>query len=131
MPAQYELEINFKDIELHHWMSEMNNEIRRDAAQNNKMRTNRKFRTYNKQMWGLPSSGHQYPSRNNFWTKLRLCNHKLAIETGRYLRPYKKPEERIWRIYKLEMEDEYYVLTLCRLTKKNEKFYSLTWKMSI
>ena len=28
-------------------------------------------------------------------TKLRLSNHKLAIETDRYLKPYKKPEERM------------------------------------
>ena len=28
-------------------------------------------------------------------TKLRLSNHRLAIETGRYMRPYKKPNERI------------------------------------
>ena len=28
-------------------------------------------------------------------TKLRLSNHKLAIETGRYSRPFKKPAERI------------------------------------
>ena len=34
-----------KDIELQHWMSEINNGIRRDADQNNKMRTYRKFIT--------------------------------------------------------------------------------------
>ena len=46
-------------------------------------------------------------------TKLRLSNHELAIETGRYLRPFKKPEERIRPMFKLEMEDEYHFLTLC------------------
>ena len=33
-------------------------------------------------------------------TKLRLSNHKLAIETGRYVRPYKKAKERICSICK-------------------------------
>ncbi|XP_068744888.1 uncharacterized protein [Montipora capricornis] len=43
-------------------------------------------------------------------TKLRLSNHKLAIETGRYSRPLKKPAE---RICKIEMEDEYHFLNIC------------------
>ena len=34
-----------KDIELQQWMSEMNNVIKSDADQNNKMRTYRKFKT--------------------------------------------------------------------------------------
>ena len=46
-------------------------------------------------------------------TKLRLSNHKLAIETGRYSRPFKKPEERIYPICKIEMEDEYHFLNIC------------------
>ena len=46
-------------------------------------------------------------------TKLRLSNHKLAIETGRYLRPFKKPAERTWPISKIEMEDEYHFLNIC------------------
>ena len=46
-------------------------------------------------------------------TKLRLSNHKLAIETGRYVRPYKKPEERICPISKKDVEDEIHFLTLC------------------
>ena len=46
-------------------------------------------------------------------TKLRLSNHKLAIETGRYSRPFKKPAERICPICKIEMEDEYHFLNIC------------------
>ena len=46
-------------------------------------------------------------------TKLRLSNHKLAIETGRYVRPYKKPEERICPSCNKEVEDEIHFLTLC------------------
>ena len=39
-------------------------------------------------------------------TKQRLSNHKLATETGRYVRRYKKPEERICPICKKGVEDE-------------------------
>ena len=46
-------------------------------------------------------------------TKLRLSNHKLAIETGRYSRPVKKPAETICPICKIEMEDEYHFLNIC------------------
>ena len=46
-------------------------------------------------------------------TKLRLSNHKLVIETGRYSRPFKKPAERICPICKIEMEDEYHFLNIC------------------
>ena len=46
-------------------------------------------------------------------TKLRPSNHKLAIETGRYSRPFKKPAERTCPICKIEMEDEYHFLNIC------------------
>ena len=46
-------------------------------------------------------------------TKLRLGNHKLAIETGRYSRPFKKPTERMCPTCKIEMEDEYHSLNIC------------------
>ena len=46
-------------------------------------------------------------------TKLQLSNHKLAIETGRYSRPFKKPAERTCPICKVEMEDEYHFLNIC------------------
>ena len=46
-------------------------------------------------------------------TKLRLSNHKLAIETGHYSRPFKKPAERTWPVCKIEMEDEYHFLNIC------------------
>ena len=46
-------------------------------------------------------------------TKQRLSNHKLATETGRYVRRYKKPEERICPICKKDVEDEIHFLTLC------------------
>ena len=46
-------------------------------------------------------------------TKLRLSNYKLAIETGRYVRPYNKPKERICSICKNDVEDEIHFSTLC------------------
>ena len=46
-------------------------------------------------------------------TKQRLSNHKLAIETGRYSTPFKKPAERTCPICKIEMEDEYHFLNIC------------------
>ena len=46
-------------------------------------------------------------------TKLRLSNHRLAIETGRYMRPYKKPNERICPLCKKEAEDEKHFLVSC------------------
>ena len=37
----------------------------------------------------------------------------MAIETGQYIRPYKKPEERICPICKIDVEDEIHFLSLC------------------
>ena len=37
----------------------------------------------------------------------------MAIETVRYVRPYKKPEERICPICKKDVKDEIHFLTLC------------------
>ena len=37
----------------------------------------------------------------------------MAIETGRYVRRYKKPEERICPICKKGVEDEIHISTLC------------------
>ena len=66
-------------------------------------------------------------------TKLRLSNHKLAIETGRYSRPFKKPAERICPICRIEMEDEYHFLKIypayqekrCSLLDYLEKEYGI------
>ena len=105
-------------------MSEMNNDVRRYADQNTKMRIYREFKTkenykcevYFRQVTNTP--------KRITLKKLLLSNHKIAIETGRYLRPYKKPEEIICPICKLEMEDEYHFLTECPVyqEKKNVLF---------
>ena len=102
-----------KDIELQRWHSEINNDIRKDANQSNKMRTYRKFKTIDN--YKCEDYLHQVTNTQHriALTKLRLSNHKLAIETGRHSRPFKKPEERICPICKIEMEDEYHFLNIC------------------
>ena len=54
-------------------------------------------------------------------TKLRPSNHRLAIETGRYMRPYKKPNERICPLCKKEAEDEKHFLISCSVYKEKRK----------
>ena len=46
-------------------------------------------------------------------TKLRLSNHKLAIETGRYVKPYQPPDQRICPLCKTGLEDEEHFLMNC------------------
>ena len=40
-------------------------------------------------------------------TKLRLSNHKQAIETGRHVKPYQPPDQRIFPLCKSGLEDPY------------------------
>ena len=100
-------------IELQRWLSEINNDTRKDANQSNKMRTYRLFKTIDN--YKCEDYLHQVTNTRHILalTKLRLSNHKLAIETGRYSRPFKKPAERICPICKIEMEDEYHFLNIC------------------
>ena len=103
-----------KDIELQRWLSDVNNDVRKDAAnQKNKLRTFRKFKTI--ENYKCDDYLRQVTNVQNRITLTKLCrsNHKLAIETGRYVRPYKKPEERICPICKKNVEDEIHFLTLC------------------
>ena len=102
-----------KDIELQRWLSEINNDTRKDANQSNKMRTYRLFKTIDN--YKCEDYLHQVTNMRHWiaLTKLWLSNHKLAIETGRYSRLFKKPEERICPIYKIAMEDEYHFLNIC------------------
>ena len=99
----------------------------READQNNIMRTYQKFKTIENckcddYLRQVTNTRHRITL-----TKLRLSNHVLAIETGRYLRPFKKPVERICPMFKLEMEDEYHFLTLCpaHQEKRNVVFDNL------
>ena len=101
-----------KDIELQRWLSDVNNDVRKDANQKNKLRTFRKCKTVeNCKCEDYLRHVTNFRHRITL-TKLRLSNHKLAIETGRYIRPYKKPEERICPICKKDVEDEIHFLTL-------------------
>ena len=94
-----------KDIELQRWLSEINNDTRKDANQSNKMRTYRLFKTMDN--YKCEDYLHQVTNMRHriALTKLRLSNHKLAIETGHYSRLFKKPAERICAICKKEMEN--------------------------
>jgi len=85
-----------KDIEVQRWLSEITNDTRKDANQSNKMRTYQLFKTIDN--YKCEDYLHQITNAQHriALTKLRLCNHILAIETGCYSRPHKKPAERIW-----------------------------------
>ena len=113
-----------KDIELQRWLSGVNNDVRKDANQKNKLRTFRKFKTienhkcedYLRQVTNI--------RHRMTLTKLRLSNHKLAIETGRYIRPYRKPEERICPICKNDVEDEiHFFNSVPCVSRKKEGIY--------
>ena len=56
-------------------------------------------------------------------TQLHLSNHKFAIETGRYVRPYKKPDDRICPFCKKDGEDEIHFLTLYPVYQEKKSFY--------
>ena len=73
-----------KDIELQRWLSEINNDTRKDANQSNKMRTYRLFKTIDN--YKCEDYLHQVTNTQHriALTKLRIGNHKLAMETGRY-----------------------------------------------
>ena len=82
-----------KDIELQRWLSEIKNDTRKDANQINKIGAYRLFKTIDN--YKIEDYLHQVTNTRHriALTKLRLSNHKLAIETGCYSRPFKKPEE--------------------------------------
>ena len=78
-----------EDIELQRWFSEMNNDTRKDPNQSNKMRTYRKVKKIDN--YRCEDYLHQVTNirHRTTMTKQRLSNHRLAIETGRYMRPYR------------------------------------------
>ena len=65
-----------KDIELQRWLSEINNDTRKDANQGNKMRTHRLFKTIDN--YKCADYLHQVTNTRHriALTKLRLGNHK-------------------------------------------------------
>ena len=99
----------------------MNNDIRKDPNQSNKMRTYRKVKKIDN--YRCEDYLHQVTNirHRTTMTKLRLSNHRLAIETGRYMRPYKKPNERICPLCKKEAEDEKHFLVSCPAYQEKRK----------
>ena len=95
--------INIIRQRLQRWLSEINNDTRKDANQGNKMRTYRLFKTTDNYkcedyLRQVTNTRHRIAL-----TKLRLSNHKLAAETGSYSRPFKKLAERTCPICKIEI----------------------------
>ena len=69
-----------KDIELQRWISDVNNDVRKDANQKNKLlRTFRKFKTIENYKCEDYLRQVTYVRQRITLTKLRLSNHKLAI----------------------------------------------------
>ena len=99
----------------------MNNDIRKDPNQSNKMRTYREVKTIDN--YRCEDYLHHVTNirHRTTMTKLRLSNHRLAIETGRYMRPYKKPNERICPLCKKEAEDEKHFLVSCPVYEERRK----------
>ena len=97
--CRHRIRQRLKDIKLQRWLSEINNNIRKDANQRNKMRTYRLFKTIDN--YKCEDYLHQ------------VMNTQHRIETGRYSRPFKKSAKRICPICKIEMEDEYHFPNTC------------------
>ena len=99
------------DIEQQTWISEIHNDERKDPHQKKKLRTFRKFKLthdYENYLTNVRNINHRVAI-----TKLRLRNHKLAIETGRYVKPYQPPDQRICPLCKSGLEDEEHFLMNC------------------
>ena len=92
--------------------SEIHNDERKDPHQKNKLRTFRKFKLthhdYENYLTNVRNINHRVAI-----TKLRLSNHKLATETGRYVKPYQPPDQRICPLCKSGLEDEEHFLMNC------------------
>ena len=81
------------DIEQQTWISEIHNDERKDPYQKKKQRTFRKFKlthNYENYLTKVRKINHRVAI-----TRLRLSKHKLAIESGRYAKPYHHPDQRI------------------------------------
>ena len=99
------------DIEQQTWISEIHNDERKDPHQKNKLRTFRKFKLthdYENYLTNVRNINHRVAI-----TKPRLSNHKLAIETGRYVKPYQPQDQRICPLCKTGLEDEEHFLMNC------------------
>ena len=96
--VQKDLKQRLHDIEFQKWLSDMFNDSGRSGNQSNKMRVYRTFKTeykYESYLDNVTIVKH----RINF-TQLRISDHNLEIEKGRYRKPYVKPQNRIYPICK-------------------------------
>ena len=100
----------------------MFNDSGRSGNKSNKMRVYRTFKTkykYESYLDNVTIEKH----RINF-TRLRISDHNLETEKGRYRKPYIKPQNRICLVCKKEMEDEIHFLLRCpRYESIRQNFY--------
>ena len=113
----YHIKQRLKDIEMQIWSSEINNDTRTDKNHKNKLRTYRQFKTDFKReeyLLHTPIVKHRIAM-----TKLRISNHCLEIERGRYARPYKKVEQRLCPSCPNKVEDEIHFTLQCKTYEQN------------
>ncbi|KXJ12007.1 hypothetical protein AC249_AIPGENE11481 [Exaiptasia diaphana] len=113
--------MRLQDIEKQNWHGELFNDERGIHGQRNKLRTFRLFKV-NYSLEGYLTKVKQFHHRRAL-TKLRISNHDLEIEKGRYSGGYKKVEERKCFHCKDAVEDEKHFLIKCPLYSKiRDKF---------
>jgi len=114
-----------EDQETQIWLDELHNDSGRKGSQKNKLRTYRTFKTLYKQEEYL-SEIKDIKHRISF-TKLRISDHCLEIERGRYTRPYTIPEDRICKLCNNGIEDEMHFLLVCSFyaSEREELFTKL------
>ena len=95
----------------------MNNDIRKDPDQSNKMQTFRKVKTID----NYRCEDYIYQVTNNHDKTATQQSYRLAIETGRHMRPYKKPNERTCPWCKRGAEDEKHFLLSCPVYQEKRK----------
>ena len=105
-----------EDIEKQNWHGELFNDERGNHGQRNKLRTFRLFK-FKHEFEGYLVKVKQFKHRRAL-TKLRISNHDLEIEKGRYSGGYKKVEERKCFHCTNVIEDEKHFLTKCPLYSK-------------
>jgi len=103
------------DIEIQVWRGDLFNDKGKKGppSQGNKLRTYRLVKTdYNLEKYLSEVKNFEH---RKALTKLRINNHDLEIEKGRYSRKYKAPEERKCPHCPHSVEDERHFLLYCAL----------------
>lgn len=128
---QTKVKQRLEDIEIQNWHSSLFDDASRPRGKN-KLRTFREFKTG----YSLESylSTIENQEHRRALTKLRISDHSLEIERGRYNKTYVSPEQRLCPCCK-QMEDEKHFLIECKLYKekrqtlfhkiKTQSFFSL------